>query len=373
VRYLDGARARVGRVEESRVIPYDLEELSVLAADISPRGTMAAVVGSPAAQPGLITVDLGDARSPSRRAPRKTPIGDGISSALEADRSFDRWAWGSLETVVWRNGEGTPIEGVLYTPENFAGGMARPLLVVAHGGPGTAAPAVRRDWEDCYVYPVYQLLARGVLVLKPNYRCSDGYGRAFHDAHVGSGGALHMMLADIEAGVDFMIKKGWVDPTRVGLAGWSAGGGIAAYASVHSSAFSAVSCGAGAVDHLIYFASSTHPEFAVPTFGGYPWEGLGPWLNDSAAWQEVRRVTPTLIQHGEEDPVCTMTNAKALYLTLKHQGVPVTFVRFPGHGHGVFAESPKAALTVMSQNLKWFSHHLLGFELDWDNADELEE
>ncbi len=50
----------------------------------------------------------------------------------------------------------------------------------------------------------------------------------------------------------------------------------------------------------------------------------------------------------------------------------MTLATFPKHSHGVFAQSPKAALTVMSQNLKWFSHHLLDHDLDWDKEDPLE-
>jgi dipeptidyl aminopeptidase/acylaminoacyl peptidase len=275
--------------------------------------------------------------------------------------------------IRWESDSGVTIEGVLYLPEDFSKETRYPLLVIAHGGPGTAELAVRRDWEDCWVYPIYQMLGRGCVVLKPNYRGSDGYGRAFHDAPFGSGGAVALMLRDVEAGVRHLVQQGMVDPSRVGLAGWSAGGAIAAYAAVHSTCFRAVSAGCGHSDPLLFLASSCYPGWPVKVYVGYPWEAREAWLADAAAWSRIAKATPTLIQHGDDDPICTPANANALYLTLAKQGTPVVFVRFPGHGHGVFNHSPRSAFTVMTQNLKWFSHHLLDAPLDWETADDLEE
>ncbi|MCX6971799.1 MAG: prolyl oligopeptidase family serine peptidase [Verrucomicrobia bacterium] len=371
VRYIEGTIARIGRVEGARVVPYDFADLSILGCDVNANGTAAVFAGGPDTLPRLVSVDLWATRA-SMRSTVVTHVENRISFDPQDDERQRSWAWGRMQTIRWNNEDGVPIEGVLYTPDGYQEGAPAPLLVVAHGGPGLAALMVRRDWEDCWIYPVQQLLAKGIVVLKPNYHCSDGYGRAFHDAHRGSGGPLRMMLADVESGVAFLVKQGIADPQRVGLAGWSNGGSIAAMAAVKSTVFRAISCGAGAGDHFIALASSIHPEWHKSIFGGFPWDKRDQWVADCATWQKVEKRVPTLIQHGSDDPICTIAHANALYFTLQHQGVPVTLATFPKHGHGVFAQSPKAALTVMSQNLKWFSHQLLDHDLDWDAEDPLE-
>ena len=61
-------------------------------------------------------------------------------------------------------------------------GTRRPLLIVIHGGPtGVSRPT---PFAATYVYPIEHWLAKGALVLEPNYRGSAGYGAAFRALNV---------------------------------------------------------------------------------------------------------------------------------------------------------------------------------------------
>src|SRR5581483_4019715 len=128
------------------------------------------------------------------------------------------------ELVCWKSADGAPIEGVLMKPADFDPKKKYPLLVVIHGGPVVVdQPIVRPD----RTYPLEQFVARGALVLRPNYRGSAGYGakmRALAVRNLGTGDA-----ADVISGVDALIAKGFVDPDRVGAMGWSEGGYVAAF------------------------------------------------------------------------------------------------------------------------------------------------
>ncbi len=55
---------------------------------------------------------------------------------------------------------------------------------------------------------------------------------------------------------------------------------------------------------------------------------------------------------------------------MKHQGVPVGFLMYPGMPHGI--NKPRENHAVLSQNLKWFSHYLLGEGIDFfsENKEE---
>ncbi len=372
VRYLEGTHARLAMIINGSLLPIDLGKYSALAFHAASSRMIVVYAASTDEQPQLMIINL-NKETTMRQFVKITHLADCISFNKDDDEIVQQWAWGKQKTIRWQNDVGVSLEGVLYLPDDFEMGKRYPLLVIAHGGPGIAEMEVRRGWEDCWVYPVYQILNRGVLILKPNYRGSDGYGRNFHEAHIASGGANATMLADVESGVHHLIGTGIVDSERVGLAGYSAGGGISAYAAVKSNCFCAISVGAGASDQLIYLAESCYPGWSNKVLGGEPWEVRDRWIADSSAWQRVSKRTPTLIQHGESDTICPIGCANALYITLSRQGVTTVFARFPQHGHGIFNYCPRSAFAVMTQNLKWFSHFLLDDKLDWEMPDKLDE
>ena len=140
------------------------------------------------------------------------------------------------EVVHWKSGDGTEIEGVLLKPANFDARKKYPLLVVIHGGPtGIDMPSVLAD----RYYPIERFVARGALVLKPNYRGSAGYGEAFRSLNVRNLGVGD--YADVISGVDSLIAEGFVDKDRVGAMGWSEGGYISAFITASSDRFKALS------------------------------------------------------------------------------------------------------------------------------------
>ena len=131
------------------------------------------------------------------------------------------WAWGTTETIHWKSRDDTMIEGILFKPADFDPARKYPLVVIVHGGPATASLELQLDWEDRWFYPTLQFLAHGILVLKPNYRGSDGRGHAFLELNHGNIGTGE--LWDVESGIDHLIAQEYVDSERVGCAGWSYG------------------------------------------------------------------------------------------------------------------------------------------------------
>ncbi len=128
------------------------------------------------------------------------------------------------EVVRWKSGDGTEIEGILYKPADFDSKKKYPLLVVIHGGPtGVDIPSISPD----RYYPMERFIAKGALILRPNYRGSAGYGEKFRSLNVRNLGVGD--YADVISGVDSLIAQGFVDKDRVGSMGWSEGGYISAF------------------------------------------------------------------------------------------------------------------------------------------------
>jgi dipeptidyl aminopeptidase/acylaminoacyl peptidase len=257
------------------------------------------------------------------------------------------------EVISWKSGDGTTIEGVLYAPPNFDAKKKYPLLVVIHGGPtGVDQPIVNAD----RYYPIERFVAKGALVLRPNYRGSAGYGEKFRALNVRNLGVGD--YADVISGVDSLIAKGWVDKDRVGSMGWSEGGYISAFITASSDRFKAVSVGAGISDWMTYYVNTDITPFTRMYLHGTPWDDPEIYKKTSPITYIAKAKTPTLIQHGENDRRVPIPNAYELRQALEDRGVPVKMVVYKGFGHGI--TKPKQQRAVMEENEKWFGQYIWG-------------
>ena len=257
------------------------------------------------------------------------------------------------EVISWKSSDGTAIEGVLYTPHDFSMKKKYPLLVVIHGGPtGVDQPIVNAD----RYYPIERFIAKGALVLRPNYRGSAGYGEKFRALNVRNLGVGD--YADVISGVDSLISKGWVDKDRVGAMGWSQGGYISAFITASSDRFKAVSVGAGISDWMTYYANTDITPFTPQYLHATPWGDPEIYRKTSPISYIAKAKTPTLIQHGENDRRVPIPNAFELRQALEDRGVPVKMVVYKGFGHGI--TKPKQQRAVMEENEKWFAQYIWG-------------
>jgi dipeptidyl aminopeptidase/acylaminoacyl peptidase len=264
------------------------------------------------------------------------------------------WTLGTSEVVSWKSRDGVPIEGVLRKPAGWTPGERRPLLVIVHGGPtGTSRPSLV---GGNYVYPVEPFLAKGALVLDPNYRGSAGYGEAFRSLNVRNLGVGDAW--DVLSGVDALVAQGLVDPARVGVMGWSQGGYISAFLATHDAArFKAVSVGAGISNWVTYYVNTDIHPFTRQYLGATPWDDPEIYRKTSPMTYVKGASVPVLIQHGDGDRRVPLPNAYELYQGLVDQGVSAKLVVFKGFGHGL--SKPKAVRAALEQNLEWFSQHVL--------------
>ncbi len=263
------------------------------------------------------------------------------------------WPKHTRDVVRWKSQDGAEIEGVLHKPAGFQPGRRHPLLVVIHGGPtGVSRPV---PYGSSGYYPIDAFLARGALVLEPNYRGSAGYGEKFRSLNVrnlGIGDAW-----DVLSGVDALVQQGLVDRERVGSMGWSQGGYISAFLTTrHADRFKAISVGAGISDWMTYYVNTDIHPFTRQYLKGTPWDDPKIYADTSPMTYIKQARTPTLIQHGEDDARVPIPNAFQLYQGLRDQNVPVQLSIFKGFGHGL--TKPKANRAAMQQNYEWFNRYI---------------
>ena len=263
------------------------------------------------------------------------------------------WTLPTSEVISWKSRDGAEIEGVLTRPRQWDATRKYPLLCVIHGGPtGIDTPRLANPG----FYPIDLWAARGAIVLRVNYRGSAGYGEKFRQLNIRNLGVGDAW--DVESGVDSLIGKGWVDPAKVGVMGWSQGGYISAFLTTHSTRFAAVSVGAGISNWATYYYNTDITPFTIQYLGADPAADPEIYRKTSPMSAILGAKTPTLIQHGELDRRVPIANGYELRQGLEDRGVPVEMVVYKGFGHGV--NKPKELRAVMRHNLEWFNHYIWG-------------
>jgi dipeptidyl aminopeptidase/acylaminoacyl peptidase len=229
--------------------------------------------------------------------------------------------------------DGVEIPGYLTRPLGAEGAVA--LVVLPHRGP------MGRD-VDGFDWLAHFVASRGYAVLQPNYRGSDGFGRAWEEAGYGGWGA-GVMQHDLTDGVAALVAAGVADPQRVCIVGASYGG----YAALAGAAFTpqlyrcAVSIN-GVADlrdmHALYTSRRDFRSAAV-TY----WERSVGVEGERSARGQLEAVSPArqvesvqaavLLIHGRDDSVVPIGQSRNMERALRAAGKSVRFVELEGQDH----------------------------------------
>jgi dipeptidyl aminopeptidase/acylaminoacyl peptidase len=291
----------------------------------------------------------------------KAPAALAARKITDMTAQYAPYKLGSVELVSWKSRDGATIEGVLHKPANYDAAKKYPLLLVIHGGPtGVSRPVFAP--ANRY-YPIEQFLARGALVLEPNYRGSAGYGAQFRSLNVRNLGIGDMW--DVMSGIDSLVARGIVDDSKLGSMGWSQGGYISAFLTTNTDRFKAISVGAGISDWTTYYVNTDITPFTRQYLHATPWDDPKIYADTSPITSIRKAKTPTLIQHGDKDKRVPPPNAFELYRGLRDVGVPAELILYAGFGHPI--TKPKSNRAVLQHNLDWFGHYVFGEPIPADS------
>ncbi|MCA9511085.1 MAG: S9 family peptidase [Myxococcales bacterium] len=259
----------------------------------------------------------------------------------------------SPRTRFTTRAEGGPEIEAFYT----VGGNApeRPaLIVVPHGGP------IGPRTEDG-VDPLVQMLAnRGYAVLEVNYRGSGGRGREFERAgHRQWGKGIE---DDIDAAVDYVVERGWVDESRMAVVGGSYGGYSALMSAVrHPKRFRCVATLFGVTDLPLLFdhpaaqLSRAFRDLRVEEIGD-PERDRDDMLAHSPVYRAAEIEVPVFIAQGGRDDRVDVEHAYRLRLMLEKHGKPFRWLVLRRKGHDL--APGRATLEMMDALLDFLLEHL---------------
>jgi len=215
-------------------------------------------------------------------------------------------------------GAGNPFRFYAYVfiPKDLDRTKKQPLIVFPHGG-------VHASFTSGSTNVLREMLTQGYTVIAPDYRGSTGYGRGTYEA-IDYGG---LEIEDSYASRNFMLENyDFLDPSRVGIVGWSHGG-LHALMNIfdHPKDYAAAYAGVPVSDLIArmgYKSDGYRALYSAPYhIGKTADEDVAEYRKRSPAWNADRyQGTPLLIHTNTNDEDVNVLEVEHLIKSLKATG-----------------------------------------------------
>jgi acetyl esterase/lipase len=204
--------------------------------------------------------------------------------------------------------------------------------------PGGGYTVVAMDLEGTEICDWVTRQGMTCVVLK--YRVPQAWRGA---DHVEKAPKVQLPLQDAQRAMGLLRSRAWsygIDPHRIGVIGFSAGGHLAA----------AVSNAAKRTYEPVDAADreSSRPDFAILLYPGHLWDETGPRTEVRLSpWVEISpHAPPTLLIHAMNDPTDNVRHSVAYGLALNDAGVPVDMRLYAKGGHAFGLRATPAPVTT---------------------------
>ncbi|MFT3726943.1 MAG: alpha/beta fold hydrolase [Terricaulis sp.] len=278
-----------------------------------------------------------------------------ISLLGSAYPHISRQSLSPTNIVQYTGHDGTRLWG--YLTGQTEGGP-HPLVVFPHGGPEA------RD-EFGYDFFAQFLASRGYLVFQPNFRGSEGSGRAFASAGHHQWGRA--MQDDITDGVRRLVHAGIADAHKVCIVGGSYGGyavlaGLSLTPDVYACGVSI--SGVSDLPQMLQWERSTNDqrtglyEYFVSLIGD-PSTARDELEAVSPARQVAHITAPLLLIHGTADDIVPVEQSQIMNRAMTAAGKSVQYDEIKDEGH-IWAEWSSRDLTHMLSEVDAFLAQHIG-------------
>jgi dipeptidyl aminopeptidase/acylaminoacyl peptidase len=228
------------------------------------------------------------------------------------------------------NGAQRTIPAFVYRPSGDRFKGPRPVYVDIHGGPEAQ---VRPGFLGSNNYMVNEL---GVVLVQPNVRGSEGYGKTY--LKLDNGEKREDTVKDIGALLDWIGKQPDLDASRVMVGGGSYGGYMSLAVLVHYS--DRLRCGYEVVgiSNFVTFLKNTQEyrrDLRRVEYGDERDPKMAAFLEGIAPARHADKITkPLLVAQGANDPRVPLSESDNIVKEVSSKGVPTWYVVAKNEGHG---------------------------------------
>jgi len=308
--------------------------------------TAVTLVSTPVMIGDLFTVSLSDNR------------GDNPDGAQTRITDANKTLWSQLnltepEEINYKSFDGLPIQGWIQKPPDFDPNKKYPLILNIHGGPHAAY-----GWV--FDHEFQWMAAKGYVVLYINPRGSTSYGQDF-----GNIIQYHYPgddYRDLMAGVDEVLKRGYVDAKKLGVTGGSGGGVLTNWTVTQTDRFAAAVSQRDISNWASWWYTADFTLFQPNWFKAPPFQDPKDYANRSAITFVEKIHTPMMFILGLADYRTPQdSGGEQLFRALKFLKRPTAMVLFPRETHELSRSGePWHRIERLDNIVGWFDKWLLG-------------
>ena len=278
---------------------------------------------------------------------------DGMRRLSDANPQLAGYRWGNAELVTWRSTDGSPVEGMLFTPDDFDPARQYPMMVYFYEKSSDGLHRFRSPGPGSSSISVSFYVSRGYVVFIPDIHYRVGYPGESALDYVVSG-----MLS--------ILERGFVDPGRIGVQGHSWGGYQIAYLVTQTNIFAAAEAGApvsnmtsayGGIRWGSGMSRMFQYERSQSRIGGTLWEAQPRYIANSPLFWADKVETPLLMLHNDDDGAVPWYQGIEMFVALRRLGKPVWMLNYNGEPHGLRKYQNKEDWAIRMQ--QFFDHYLL--------------
>jgi dipeptidyl aminopeptidase/acylaminoacyl peptidase len=262
--------------------------------------------------------------------------------------------WGNVKLVSYLAQDGTPLQGLLFTPEGFDGVKKFPMMVYFYERNSETLHNYRPPAPSRSTINIPYFVSNDYVVFVPDIKYDLGLpGPSAYDC--------------IMPGVQAVISQGGIDAENMAIQGQSWGGYQVAYLMTRTNLFKAAGAGAPVVNMTSAYGGIRwgtgmsrmfQYEQTQSRIGGTLWEKPLYYLENSPLFTLDRVNTPVLIMHNDADGSVPWYQGIEMFMGLKRLNKPAWLLQYNGEDHNLVQRKNAKDLSIrLSQ---FFDHYLKG-------------
>ncbi len=269
------------------------------------------------------------------------------------DGLFSRLNLTEPEEIWYQSFDGKRVQAWVQKPPDFDPNKKYPLILNIHGGPHAA-------YGFIFDHEFQWMAAKGYVVLYPNPRGSTTYGQEF-----GNVIQYHYPgddYKDLMAGVDELIKRGYIDEKKLGVTGGSGGGLLTNWTIGQTTRFAAAVSQRDIADWADWWYTADFTLFQAAWFKAPPFEDPEDYKARSPMTYITKVQTPLMLILGEADwRTPTGPGGEQMFRALKYRKIPTVMIRFPNESHELSRSGqPWHRIERLQHIIGWFDKWLMG-------------
>ena len=265
------------------------------------------------------------------------------------------YLWGDAQLVHWDAYDGTPLDGLLFTPEGLDKTRKYPMMIYFYEKNSETlysyrAPAPSRSTINIPFY-----VSRGYAVFVPDIVYTDGHpGESAYNC--------------ICSGAEAMCEQfPFIDKDRMAIQGQSWGGYQTAYLVTRTDMFAAAGAGApvgnmtsayGGVRWESGMVRAMQYEHGQSRIGKSLWDegGLELYIENSPIFHTENVTTPVLIMHNDNDGAVPWYQGIEFFMALRRFQHPAWLLEYNNESHNLVERRNTKDLSIRLQ--QFFDYYL---------------